>query len=147
MSLPTLGYVQRLYDFIRRHPMGVDTFWAVMLFGFSMLWVIQVPVGVEARWSAAFIVLLLCVVVALRRRMPEKMLVLAAVLGVAQLVADVDVNPADFAMLVIIYTVAADAGCGPYVLRGSPPARHRPHPAARPGRHPLGHALAWPGET
>ncbi|WP_405806982.1 sensor histidine kinase [Streptomyces sp. NBC_00210] len=102
--------MQRLYDFIRRHPMGVDTFWAVMLFGFSMLWVIQVPVGVEARWSAAFIVLLLCVVVALRRRMPEKMLVLAAVLGVAQLVADVDVNPADFAMLVIIYTVAAHDG-------------------------------------
>ena len=102
--------MQLLYDFIRRHPMGVDTFWAVMLFGFSMLWVIQVPVGVEARWSAAFIVLLLCVVVALRRRMPEKMLVLAAVLGVAQLVADVDVNPADFAMLVIIYTVAAHDG-------------------------------------
>ncbi|MEU4494299.1 sensor histidine kinase [Streptomyces sp. NPDC023998] len=102
--------MQRLYDFIRRHPMGVDTFWAVMLFGFSMLWVIQVPVGVEARWSAALIVLLLCVVVALRRRMPEKMLVLAAVLGVAQLVADVDVNPADFAMLVIIYTVAAHDG-------------------------------------
>ncbi|MFK4227331.1 sensor histidine kinase [Streptomyces sp. NPDC019890] len=102
--------MQRLYDFIRRHPMGVDTFWAVMLFGFSMLWVIQVPVGVEARWSAAFIVLLLCVVVALRRRMPEKMLVLAAALGVAQLVADVDVNPADFAMLVIIYTVAAHDG-------------------------------------
>ncbi|MGI5402038.1 sensor histidine kinase [Streptomyces sp. CA-135486] len=102
--------MQRLYDFIRRHPMGVDTFWAVMLFGFSMLWVIQVPVGVQAHWSAAFIVLLLCVVVALRRRMPEKMLVLAAALGVAQLVADVDVNPADFAMLVIIYTVAAHDG-------------------------------------
>lgn len=90
--------------------MGVDTFWAVMLFGFSMLWVIQVPGGVQARWSAAFIVLLLCVVVALRRRMPEKMLVLAAVLGVVQLVADVEVNPADFAMLVIIYTVAAHDG-------------------------------------
>ena len=32
---PTLGYVQRLYDFLRRHPTGVDTFWAVVLFGFS----------------------------------------------------------------------------------------------------------------
>ncbi|HZX36752.1 MAG TPA: sensor histidine kinase [Streptomyces sp.] len=102
--------MQLLYDFIRRHPTGVDTFWAVVLFGFSMLWVIQVPVGVEARTSAAVIVLLLSLVVALRRRMPERMLVLAAVLGVAQLVLDIEVNPADFAMLVIIYTVAAYDG-------------------------------------
>ncbi|MGW3624418.1 sensor histidine kinase [Streptomyces sp. NPDC000880] len=99
--------MQRLYDFIRRHPTGVDSFWAVMLFGFSMLWVIQVPVGVETRTAAAVIVLLLSLVVALRRRMPVRMLVLAAVLGVAQLALDVEVNPADFALLVIIYTVAA----------------------------------------
>jgi signal transduction histidine kinase len=103
--------VQLLYDFIRRHPTGVDTFWAVVLFGFSMLWVItDAPVGVEPRTAAAVIVLLLSLVVALRRRMPERMLVLAAVLGVAQLAVDVEVNPADFAMLVIIYTVAAHDG-------------------------------------
>jgi signal transduction histidine kinase len=102
--------VQRLYDFIRRHPMGVDSFWAVALFVFSMLWVIQVPVGIVPRLSAALIVLLLSLVVALRRRMPEKMLVLAVALGVAQLALDVEVNPADFAMLVIIYTVAAHDG-------------------------------------
>jgi signal transduction histidine kinase len=103
--------VQLLYDFIRRHPTGVDTFWAVVLFGFSMLWVITAaPVGVEPRTAAAVIVLLLSLVVALRRRMPERMLVLAAVLGVAQLAVDVEVNPADFAMLVIIYTVAAHDG-------------------------------------
>ncbi|MET7715094.1 sensor histidine kinase [Streptomyces sp. NPDC005407] len=103
--------MQLLYDFIRRHPTGVDTFWAVVLFGFSMLWVITAaPVGVEPRTAAAVIVLLLSLVVALRRRMPERMLVLAAVLGVAQLALDVEVNPADFAMLVIIYTVAAHDG-------------------------------------
>ncbi|NUK95647.1 sensor histidine kinase [Streptomyces lunaelactis] len=102
--------MQRLYDFIRRHPTGVDSFWAVMLFGFSMLWVIQVPVGIGPRISAALIVLLLSLVVALRRRMPEKMLILAAVLGLAQLALDIEVNPADFAMLVIIYTVAAHDG-------------------------------------
>lgn len=103
--------MQLLYDFIRRHPTGVDTFWAVVLFGFSMLWVITTaPVGVEPRTAAAVIVLLLSLVVALRRRMPERMLVLAAVLGVAQLALDVEVNPADFAMLVIIYTVAAHDG-------------------------------------
>ncbi|MFF3458708.1 sensor histidine kinase [Streptomyces sp. NPDC002730] len=102
--------MQRLYDFLRRHPTGVDSFWAVILFGFSMLWVIQVPVGIEPRITAVLIVLLLSLVVALRRRMPEKMLVLAAALGVAQLVLDVEVNPGDFAMLVIIYTVAAHDG-------------------------------------
>ena len=32
---PTLGYVQRLYDFLRRHPMLVDGFWAVVLLGLS----------------------------------------------------------------------------------------------------------------
>ncbi|MFC4611840.1 sensor histidine kinase [Streptomyces maoxianensis] len=102
--------MQLLYDFIRRHPTGVDTFWAVVLFGFSVLWVIQVPVGVQARTAAGVIVLLLSLVVALRRRMPERMLVLAAVLGVVQLVLDIEVNPADFAMMVIIYTVAAHDG-------------------------------------
>ncbi|WP_328398087.1 sensor histidine kinase [Streptomyces sp. NBC_00390] len=102
--------MQRLYDFIRRHPTGVDTFWAVMLFGFGMLWVLE---DLERAWNqtaASVIVLLLGLVVALRRLMPQKMLVLAAVLGIAQLVLDVGVNPGDFAMLVIIYTVAAHDG-------------------------------------
>ncbi|MFF7204349.1 MULTISPECIES: sensor histidine kinase [unclassified Streptomyces] len=99
--------MQRLYDFIRRHPTGVDTFWAVVLGGISLLWAATVPVGVGDKWTAALVVLLLSLVVALRRRMPEKMLVLTAALGVAQLVLDIQVNPADFAMLVIIYTVAA----------------------------------------
>ncbi|MFF9869204.1 sensor histidine kinase [Streptomyces sp. NPDC013953] len=99
--------MQRLYDFIRRHPTGVDSFWAVMLLGFSMLWVTNEPVGADPRAAAAGIVLLLCLAVALRRRSPEKMLLLVAGLGVAQLALDIQTNPADFAMLVVIYTVAA----------------------------------------
>ncbi len=47
-------------------------------------------------------------VIALRRRMPERMLVLTGVAGFAQIVFGVKVMPADFAMLVIIYTVAAN---------------------------------------
>ncbi|MEU0275136.1 sensor histidine kinase, partial [Streptomyces sp. NPDC006307] len=101
--------MQRLYDFIRRHPTGVDSFWAVMLLGFSMLWVAQVPVGAEPALVAAGIVLLLCLSVALRRRAPEKMLLLVAGIGVAQLALDIATNPADFAMLVVIYTVAAQS--------------------------------------
>ncbi|MGW7364696.1 sensor histidine kinase [Streptomyces sp. NPDC054841] len=102
--------MQRLYDFLRRHPTGVDSFWAVMLFGFSMLWVVQVDVGAEPRGVAAVIVLLLCLAVALRRRMPEKALLLVAGLGAAQLALDIRANPADLAMLAIIYTVAAHDG-------------------------------------
>lgn len=102
--------MQRLYDFLRRHPTGVDSFWAVMLLGFSMLWVAQDRTGVQPRAVAAVVVVLLCLSVALRRRMPEKMLLLVAGLGAVQLALDVPGNPADLAMLAIIYTVAAHGG-------------------------------------
>lgn len=103
--------MQRLYDFLRRHPTWVDGFWAVVLLGVSAVSLTHVSGAAEHRGPLAAalpIALILSLVVALRRRMPEKMLVLAAAMGVAQLVLDVEVVPADFAMLVIIYTVAAD---------------------------------------
>ncbi|MFD5426705.1 sensor histidine kinase [Streptomyces sp. NPDC127084] len=102
--------MQRLYDFVRRHPTGIDTFWAVVLFGFSMLWVIQDTEGNQPRPVAALLVLLLCLAVALRRRATELMLLLVAAVGVAQIVLNIKINAADFAMLVIIYTVAAHEG-------------------------------------
>ncbi|MGP3923986.1 sensor histidine kinase [Streptomyces sp. 8N616] len=101
--------MQRLYDFLRRHPTGVDSFWAVILLGFSGLWLVEdTLLGSAERPAAVFVALALCTVIALRRRAPEKMLVLAAAMGVVQLVTDVQVNPADFAMLVIVYTNAAN---------------------------------------
>lgn len=106
--MPTLGYVQRLYDFLRRHPTWVDTFWAVALLGLSSLWMAAGDIGKGSRAAAIPLSLALSLVVALRRRAPERMLLLAIAVGVAQLVADVRVNPGDFAMLVIIYTVAAN---------------------------------------
>ncbi|MFF4034611.1 sensor histidine kinase [Streptomyces sviceus] len=101
--------MQRLYDFLRRHPTGVDVFWAVFLFGVSLA---SETARGESRGTASSlaivpIVLLLCLVVALRRRMPERMLLLAVGLGVAQLALDVETTSADFAFLVIVYTVAA----------------------------------------
>ena len=101
--------MQRLYDFLRRHPTGVDTFWAVFLFGISLLSG-TASSAVRGTDSPALIVpiaFLLCLVIALRRRMPEKMLLLTIGLGVAQLVLNVQTMAADFAMLVIVYTVAA----------------------------------------
>ncbi|MFF3910968.1 sensor histidine kinase [Streptomyces sp. NPDC001848] len=102
--------MQRLYDFLRRHPTWVDSFWAVVLFGLSCVSLTNLngapdhhgslPVGLAV--SAV-----LCLVVALRRRMPEKMLIVAGGMGLAQLVLDEEAMIADFAMLVIIFTVAA----------------------------------------
>ncbi|MFI2509657.1 sensor histidine kinase [Streptomyces sp. NPDC018972] len=101
--------MQRLYDFLRRHPTWVDGFWAVVLFGISVLGgaIVEESRGTELPALTVPVVLLLSLVVALRRRMPERMLVLALVVGVGQLIADVATLPADFALLVIVYTVAA----------------------------------------
>ncbi|MEV4936211.1 sensor histidine kinase [Streptomyces zaomyceticus] len=103
--------MQRLYDFIRRHPTGVDTFWAVVLLGFSMLWVVSAGGALEGHPAGyALVGVLFSLVMALRRRVPEKMLLLSVGLGVAQLAFGLTPFVADFAMLVIIYTVAAHDG-------------------------------------
>ncbi|MER6100187.1 sensor histidine kinase [Streptomyces sp. NPDC001728] len=102
--------MQRLYDFIRRHPTGVDSFWAVVLLGFSLLWVGETPPGRGDPVAYGVVALLFSLVLALRRRAPEKMLLLSAGLGLAQLGFGLRPFIADFAMLVIIYTVAAHDG-------------------------------------
>ncbi|MFI6652789.1 sensor histidine kinase [Streptomyces sp. NPDC050529] len=101
--------MQRLYDFIRRHPTGVDSFWAVFLLGISGMTIVvggDADGGRVQRIAIVPIVIGLCTVVALRRRAPEKMLLLAIAMGVAQLVIGVRPTLANFAMLVITFTVA-----------------------------------------
>ncbi|MFE1552235.1 sensor histidine kinase [Streptomyces sp. NPDC058718] len=102
--------MQRLYDFIRRHPTGVDTFWAVVLLGFSSLWVVTAAPTSGSLAGYGLVAVLFSLVVALRRRAPEKMLLLAVGLGLVQLGFDLMPFMADFAMLVIIFTVAAHDG-------------------------------------
>ncbi|OIJ65849.1 sensor histidine kinase [Streptomyces mangrovisoli] len=102
--------MQRLYDFLRRHPTGVDTFWAVVLFGIAGASISRVGGAQDHHGTTAqglAVCVLMSLVVALRRRMPERMLLLAVATGVAQLLLDVETTVANFAMLVIIYTVAA----------------------------------------
>ncbi|MFF4044465.1 sensor histidine kinase [Streptomyces sp. NPDC001816] len=102
--------MQRLYDFLRRHPTWVDSFWAVVLFGISGVSVVSqngVPDHHMSVGGGLTVSAVLCVVVALRRRFPEAMLLLAFATGLAQLVLDIEMTAADFAMLVITYTVAA----------------------------------------
>ncbi|SBU91373.1 Signal transduction histidine kinase [Streptomyces sp. Ncost-T6T-1] len=99
--------MQRLYDFIRRHPTGVDVFWAVFLLGLSgMSMVSGVYDAGREELVAVPVALGFSTVVALRRRAPEKMLLLAILVGVVQLVFDVRPGVGNFAMLVITYTVA-----------------------------------------
>ena len=157
-TLPTLGDVQRLYDFLRSHPTGVDAFWAVLLFGCGLLWLVQATAGLRSHRSRPCrSTLALCAVVALRRRAPEMMLVLAIACGVAQLALDVKINLVDFAMLVIVYTVAAPPRAGPRgcalgAAIGAPslatlrwPSAHEPR-ATRPSRRSsstIPFVLAW----
>lgn len=99
--------MQRFYDFIRRHPTGVDILWAVLLLGFSGVSIVAEQAGGgRERVAAVPIAVGLSVVVALRRRAPERMLLLAILMGLAQLLLGVRPGVADFAMLVITYTVA-----------------------------------------
>lgn len=100
--------MQRLYDFIRRHPTGVDSFWAVFLLGLSGMTIVSGGAGRGGgeRFAVVPVVVGLSVVVALRRRAPEKMLLLAIAMGVVQLVFGVRPTTANFAMLVITFTVA-----------------------------------------
>ncbi|QTE00044.1 sensor histidine kinase [Streptomyces cyanogenus] len=102
--------MQRLYDFLRRHPTWVDTFWAVALLAVSALSVVnlnRVPGHHGTIAEGLAVAAVLGVVVALRRRFPEPMLLVALVVGLAQLVLDIETTVSDFAMLVITYTVAA----------------------------------------
>ncbi len=90
--------------------MWFDTFWAVVLLGISAVsgTVNQEATRTDLQVAVVPVTVLLCLVIALRRRMPEKMLLLAVAVGVAQLALDVSVLPADFALLVITYTVASN---------------------------------------
>ncbi len=87
----------------------MDSFWAVLLLGLSAITIAEQSTGSghASGLVRGVVDLALCTVIALRRRWPEKMLLLATAVGVAQLVFDTGQSIADFAMLVIIYTVAS----------------------------------------
>ncbi len=107
-GVPTLGDVNRLYDFLRRHPTGVDGFWALVLLVLSVVFVAApVESGYDGSDTAGVIAVLgLCSVVLLRRRWPERVLALAFGVGLFQVAADAPPVPANWAFLVIVYTVA-----------------------------------------
>ncbi|MFJ5811775.1 sensor histidine kinase [Streptomyces sp. NBC_01426] len=102
--------MQRLYDFLRRHPTGVDSFWAALLFGVSLLEVTNSGLSSTAtRLIAVPSVIAMSAVVALRRKWTVPMFWLAVGTGVYQLLTRTDPHLGDFGMLIILYTVAASA--------------------------------------
>ncbi len=137
--MPTLGDVNRLYDFLRRHPTWVDGCWAfvLLLASFMAIALTEENGGYDRpEWRGMFTAVLLAVVVTLRRRKPEHMLVLSVGTGLYQLAADVPPIPANFAFLVIIFTVASRPPRAPSWLA-----------LAMSLGAPAVSALRWPNET
>ncbi|MEE1942590.1 sensor histidine kinase [Streptomyces sp. TRM 70361] len=105
----------RVYEFIRRHPTWVDSLWALVLLAMSAGWLVSVIAAPEPPVkqsevqliASVPIVLALCTAVALRRRAPERMLLLTAGTGMAEVVTGAFPVPANFAMLVIVFTNAS----------------------------------------
>lgn len=107
--MPTLGYVQRVYDFFRRHPTWVDSFWAAVLLVSCALWItVDDSLPRPQQIVAVPLSVALAAVVALRRRAPERLLLVAVAVGLLQLALDVQPNPGNLAFLVIIYTCASN---------------------------------------
>ncbi|MEE4545818.1 sensor histidine kinase [Streptomyces sp. V4-01] len=101
--------MQRVYELLRRHPTWVDSFWAVVLLMGCAAWIlIDQSVSLAVKIIAVPLSCALAAVVALRRRAPERMLVVAVAAGLAQLAFNVRTNPGDAAFLVIIYTCASN---------------------------------------
>ncbi|MDT0269544.1 sensor histidine kinase [Streptomyces sp. DSM 44915] len=102
--------MNRLYDFLRRHPTWVDGCWALVLVFASLVFVfLAMPDDTKydsPEVPAVIATLAMGVVVLLRRRWPAEMLLLAIVTGLFQLATDVTPLPANFALLMIGFTVA-----------------------------------------
>ncbi|MET9467564.1 sensor histidine kinase [Streptomyces sp. NPDC006544] len=100
--------MQRLYDFLRRHPTGVDSFWAVLLFGVSMTNVVGEPaLDTGLKLAAVPLAVALSTAVALRRKWTQQMFWLVLGAGIYQLALAVTAGTWDLAMFALLFTVAA----------------------------------------
>ena len=89
-----------VYAWLRRHPLLVDSALAAALLLFSIAQLVQ------GRWAEIPPTLLLVVPVAFRRRAPVTSFAIAAAGGALQ-VLTTQPSPADVAVLILLYTVAA----------------------------------------
>lgn len=99
--------MQHLYSWLRRHPTTVDTAWALLVLGASVLSsVADGGYGVDERVFVLF-VLALCGLMAVRRRFPDATLVGGVLIGLLQVTVGWTPNFSDVALLVLTYTAAA----------------------------------------
>ncbi|MFC1430849.1 sensor histidine kinase [Streptacidiphilus sp. N1-3] len=101
--------MQYIYSWFRRHPTLVDAGWAALLF---LLCLLQIGTdrpddGHVVRGSLVVCSVVLCVLVAVRRRRPDLAVLLGILVGLAQVALHWDPNTADVALLILAYTGAA----------------------------------------
>ncbi|MFJ6212358.1 sensor histidine kinase [Streptomyces sp. NPDC092296] len=98
--------MQHLYAWLRRHPTLVDSAWALLVLGLSV--VSDAGDGSDSPRSAYLLLAAaLTVLMALRRRHPDAMLVAGVALGLLQVLLGWIPGAGDIALLVLTYTAAA----------------------------------------
>lgn len=104
----------RLFAWLRRHPRLVDLLWMLPLAAVSMVvrsrWVKTTPDGLTHEIPVAANITLaavMCVPLVWRRRWPRAVFAVISLAAFVQWVAGVDITTSDFAVLVAMYTVAA----------------------------------------
>ncbi|AXI78895.1 sensor histidine kinase [Peterkaempfera bronchialis] len=100
--------MQHLYSWLRRHPALVDSAWALLLLGSSVLFGESDDGGssyLGRPW--ALIVLPLALLMAVRRRYPDAALLGGVAIGLTQVAAAWVPGFSDIALLVLAYTAAA----------------------------------------
>lgn len=104
--------MQRIYAWLRAHPLLVDSACALPVFALGLLQLVsQVRGGPSRQLWALVVVALLSAGMALHRVRPMTAALLVVVGGLLQLVHDDMVTVADYAMIVVLYT-AAKSGPG-----------------------------------
>lgn len=103
--------MNRLYEFLRRHPTGVDGFLVFVVVLTSLVAMDQALhiTSWAARWSAGCVVVSMCVALVLRRRWPERMLLVTVASLLFQLAADVPPLPANSVYFFVVFTAALAA--------------------------------------
>ncbi|MFF7247739.1 sensor histidine kinase [Embleya sp. NPDC008237] len=98
--------MQRIYAWLRAHPLWVDSVCTIPVFGLALLQVLEDPAASVPRWWWLVIVVLLSLGMVLHRVRPLTATALVVVGGLMQLVWDDTLTSANYAMLVALYTAA-----------------------------------------
>ncbi|MFJ8742523.1 histidine kinase [Embleya sp. NPDC127516] len=98
--------MQRIYAWLRAHPLWVDSVCTIPILGLALLQVFEDTTAPAPRWWWFVIVMLLSLGMALHRVRPLTATAMVVVGGLMQLVWDGTLTSANYAMLVALYTAA-----------------------------------------